>query len=112
MRMNTEHGVIGLSNEALCTVVSQVAQSCFGVSAVGEKGGALAQLFRRETQPGVAVRPAEGGGIDIDLHIAVGYGVNLPAICRSITSEVRFNVAKLTGLPVASVSIYVDALRP
>jgi len=48
--------------------------------------------------------------ISIDLHIAVDRGVNIPVVCESIKSEVRYKVTKNTGVGVKRVDIYVDSM--
>ena len=37
-------------------------------------------------------------------------GVNIPAVCRSIMSEVRYVVTKNTGVPVQAVDVCVDSM--
>ncbi|MBO5669915.1 MAG: Asp23/Gls24 family envelope stress response protein [Clostridia bacterium] len=44
------------------------------------------------------------------LRIAMASGVNMQAVCRSIRSEVRYLVEKYTGVKVAGVRIYVEAV--
>ena len=46
---------------------------------------------------GVKVRTV-AGGLVIDLHIAVTYGVNIAAIVKSIVNKVRYTVEEATGL--------------
>ena len=50
------------------------------------------------------------GTLSLELHIGVDNGVNISAVCRSIIKEVRYKVAKATGVPVKSVDVYVDTV--
>ena len=43
-------------------------------------------------------------------RIIVENGVNIPAVCRSIMSEVRYVVTKNTGVPVQAVDVCVDSM--
>ena len=59
---------------------------------------------------GVKVRTV-AGGLVIDLHIAVTYGVNISAIVKSIVNKVRYTVEEATGLQVAKVNVFVDDMK-
>lgn len=52
-----------------------------------------------------------GGGLVIDLHIAVTYGVNISAIVKSIVNKVRYTVEEATGFQVAKVNVFVDDMK-
>ena len=54
---------------------------------------------------------ASDGRISIELHIMVDYGINIPAVCRSIISEVRYNVQRMTGAVVERMTICVDGIK-
>lgn len=113
MQIKTENGIIGISNEVIAAVAGLAASSCFGVkgmTATSVKDG-LVHLLRREAMTtGVRVQTEEDG-IAIELHIAVDHGINIPAVCRSIISEVRYNVQRMTGLNVTGVEICVDSIK-
>jgi uncharacterized alkaline shock family protein YloU len=40
----------------------------------------------------------------------VEIGVNIPAVSRSIMSEVRYNVSKITGVTVKTVDVCIDSI--
>ncbi len=114
MRFETDMGTIGISNDAIAAIASDVTRSCFGVKGMTSRSGldGLVQLLRLDAQPsGVIVRPTSDGLIELDLHIAVNYGVNIPAICSSIVTSVQYNVEKLTGIKVSKVALFIDAIR-
>lgn len=52
-----------------------------------------------------------GGGLIVDLHIVVIYGMNIAAVTRSIVNRVRYTVEQATGLEVAKVNVFVDAMK-
>ena len=46
-------------------------------------------------------------------HASISYwenGVNIPAVCRSIMSEIRYVVTKNTGVTVKAVDVCVDSM--
>ena len=56
------------------------------------------------------VRFNEDDTVSIELHIIVDNGVNLTAVSRSIMSEVRYMVERITGTKVKSVDVCVDSM--
>ena len=52
----------------------------------------------------------EDDTVSIELHIIVDNGVNLTAVSRSIMSEVRYMVERITGTKVKSVDVCVDSM--
>ena len=59
---------------------------------------------------GVKVLYNEDGSVSIELHIIVDNGVNLMAVSRSIMSEVRYNVSRITGVEVKNVNVCIDSM--
>ena len=80
-------------------------------SAFRSKTDGLVHLLRRESMSkGVKIIYHEDDSISIELHIIVDNGVNLVAVSRSIQSEVKYNVNRLTGIEVRSVNVCVDSM--
>ena len=72
----------------------------------------LVHLLRRESMAkGVKVHYNDDNSVSIELHIIVENGINIMAVCRSIMSEVRYVVSKMTGFAVRSVDVCVDSMR-
>ncbi len=59
---------------------------------------------------GVRVRNTTGGLV-IDLHIVVVYGMNIAAIVKSIVNKVRYTVKQATSFDVAKVNVFVDSMK-
>ena len=98
----TNLGTIEISQEYFANLIGHAASECYGV----------AGMINSPYQPdkGVRVR-SENGGLLVDIHIAVTYGVNISAIVRSIVHKVRYTVEESTGFPVAKVNVYVDSMK-
>jgi uncharacterized alkaline shock family protein YloU len=105
------YGRISLSNDYFSGLVAQAAKQCYGVAAMssGSTTRAVRAALTNGSIPekGVLVRE-ENGKICIELHIKVGYGLNITSITQSITHRVRDEVERATGLCVARVDVYVD----
>ena len=114
IKVPTENGEITISDAVFTTITGAAATNCFGVKGMTIRSmtDGLAHLLGRENQSrGVKVTEAPDGGVNIDLHIAVDHGVNIATVCRSIISEVRYHVERLTGVDVKNVDVYVESIR-
>ena len=116
VRFNTEKGAIRIAGEVFTTLAGAAATSCFGVRGMAKKSASdgLVHLLKREAM-GKGVRiifHEEEGAISIELHIIVNTGVNIPVICSSIGSAVRYKVTEATGVQVRNVDVFVDSVMP
>ena len=113
MKLQTEKGSITIGSDVFTNITGAAATNCFGVKgmAVRSKTDGLVHLLRRESMAkGVKVRFNEDDTVSIELHIIVDNGVNLTAVSRSIMSEVRYMVERITGTKVKSVDVCVDSM--
>jgi len=113
MLLENDLGSIEITNDVFTTIAGCAATHCFGVKgmAVRTVSDGLVHLLKREAlNKGVKVGFDSKGRVEVDLHIIVEYGVNISAISRSIISEVRYFVEKLTGVKAGAVNVYVDSV--
>ena len=113
MKLQTEKGRIQLSGDIFSKLTGAVATSCYGVKGMAfrSKTDGLVHLLRRESMSkGVKIIYNDDQSITIHLHIIVDNGVNLLAVGRSIQSEVKYNVSRLTGVEVRRVNVCVDSM--
>ena len=113
MKMQNEKGRIRMTNEVFTNITGAVATSCYGVKGMAfrSKTDGLVHLLRKESMSkGVKITHNEDGSVSIELHIIVDNGVNLMAVSRSIMSEVRYNVSRLTGVEVKDVNVCIDSM--
>ncbi len=114
MVINNEFGAINISNEVFTNISGYAATNCLGVKGMASRNiqDGIVQLLRMESlSKGVLVTfDDEGKTVNIELHIVVGHGVNIPALCESIMSEVRYIVEKLTSVSVGFVDVCVDSI--
>lgn len=113
MKMQNEKGRIRMTNEVFTNITGAVATSCYGVKGMAfrSKTDGLVHLLRRESMAkGVKITHNEDGSVSIELHIIVDNGVNLMAVSRSIQSEVKYHVNRLTNVEVRSVDVCIDSM--
>jgi len=107
--LSTRLGRITISSDAIAQIVAETASECYGV--VGMKGSLRGQLARARGRPrGIEIRQ-NGGGVTVDLHVVVEYGLNLAEVASSVGNRVVYEVERLTGLPVRAVEVHVDDVR-
>ena len=113
MKLHTEKGELIINSDVFTAITGAAATHCYGVKgmAVRSKTDGLVHLLRRESMAkGVKVIYNEDGSVSIELHIIVDNGVNLMAVSRSIMSEVRYNVNRITGVEVKNVNVCIDSM--
>lgn len=113
MKLTTEKGELIINSDVFTTITGAAATNCYGVKgmAVRSKKDGLVHLLRRESMSkGVKVIYNDDSSVSIELHIIVDNGVNLMAVSRSIMSEVRYNVSRITGVEVKNVNVCIDSM--
>lgn len=104
-------GTIGMSANYFAQLVSAAAKGCYGVAGMATSSQTdtlKTKIFGRET-PNQGVRVTQSNAaLTIQLHIKVGYGLNIATVVKSITHRVRHEVEKATGLTVARIEVSVD----
>ena len=109
--LQTPMGTISMTADYFAELVSQAARSCYGVAgmAIGSTKDDLKSLVFGSDFPDKGVRVTQSGGrLTIELHIKVGYGLNIATIVRSITHKVKHEVENATGLTVDRIEVSVD----
>jgi uncharacterized alkaline shock family protein YloU len=103
-------GRITISSAAIAQIVAETALECYGV--VGMKGSLRGRIARGKARAlGIEIGRDRDGGVTVDLHVVVEYGLNLAEVASSVRNRVAYEVERLTGLPVRAVDVHVDAVR-
>ena len=113
IEFKSDQGDISVSGAVFSNITGIAATNCYGVKGMAFRSmtDGLVHLLRREAMSkGVSITYHEDNSISIELHIIVENGVNIPAVCRSIMSEVRYVVTKNTGVTVKAVNVCVDSM--
>ena len=113
IRQKNENGSVCVSTNVYTDIAGTAASNCFGVTGMAARSvsDGVYHLLRKESMSkGVKIIHNEDGSISIELHIIVDSGVNLMAISRSIQSEVKYHVKRLTNVEVRSVDVCIDSM--
>ncbi len=113
MKIQTDLGPVEISADVFTSISGWAANNCFGVKGMATRSmsDGFVYLLRRDSlSKGVKVSFTQEGTVNIELHIVVEHGVNIPVVSQSIIAEVRYFVEKMTGVPVAHVEVCVDSM--
>ena len=112
--MNNDLGTISIRPEAIAKYAGSVAVECFGIvgmAAVSMKDGLVRLLKKESLTRGVKVVMSDDNEIYIDFHIITVYGVNIPTVAENLIENVKYQVEKFTGMPVALIRVFVEGVR-
>jgi uncharacterized alkaline shock family protein YloU len=102
-------GRVVMTSDANAAIAGRAVDESFGVVDQAGRRGPL-RLLTRGRQSGVRVREADGG-LALELHVVVDYGVNLAEVSAMVQSRVSYEVERHTGLTVTAVDVHVDDAR-
>jgi uncharacterized alkaline shock family protein YloU len=103
-------GRITIAPEVVAHIASHAALESYGVVGMSARGRVGRLLARDRAGQGVRVGRADDG-ITVDLYVVCEYGLNLAEIASGLRNRVAYDVARLTGLPIASVEVHIQEVR-
>ncbi len=101
---------IVVTNEALATMIGLAAHEVPGVvgmAPAGMREGLKRILGRQQVDEGVTVSREGEGDCEVDLHVVVAYGVNIPAVADSVRERVEYAARAFAGVNVCEVRVHV-----
>jgi uncharacterized alkaline shock family protein YloU len=108
----TPLGHIDISPSAIASIAAQAVAQSYGVVGLTGRNFAngVARTLSGDPNRGVEVRITDGR-IEIDMYVIIEYGTRIKQVAASVQNQVRFNVEKSLGRPVAAVNVHVQGLR-
>ena len=103
-------GRISISHEAVAHIVGRVAAEAYGVVGMAPRNP-RDRLMRDRLRQGITVGGTDAGGVTIELSVVVEYGLNLAEVASTLRNRVRYEVERLTGLPVAEVEVRIQDVK-
>ncbi|CAM4029772.1 Asp23/Gls24 family envelope stress response protein [Catellicoccus marimammalium] len=114
VKMNTQSGMIEVTNDVIATVVGGATTENFGVVGMASKNQIrdnINEILRKENYAkGVVVRQEENG-VAIDVYIVVGYGTKISEVSRNVQDSVKYSLETMLGISANSVNVYVQGVR-
>lgn len=112
-KIENTNGSITISTDVIATLAGDAAMHCYGVvgMATRNKADGIASLLKKDAMTkGIKVLVDEGG-ISVDLHVIVEYGVNIKTASDSIIEGVKYQLESFTGFIVKQVNVNVESVR-
>ncbi len=103
--MENHIGKITISDAYLRELTEQTVLQCFGIAGLAETRLAE-RIFENRRGPVEIV--TKGQKLVISVHVKVMYGVNIPAVVRSLMHKIEFVIEDAVRIPVSLVRVYVD----
>jgi uncharacterized alkaline shock family protein YloU len=99
-----------VTRRAIVDIVRTAVQSSYGVTGFADPSlGRRLLRWVGLDRPGI--RLTTEGGLQLELHLKVAYGIPVAEVARQVDSAVRYSLRKATGAEVASLTIHIDGLR-
>lgn len=61
---------------------------------------------------GIVIRNQEPGAIDLDVHVGLAWGVDIPDVANRVEDAVRRKVGALLNVEVRTVTLIVEEIEP
>lgn len=110
--ITTEGGKIRISEEVISVISAIAAKEVDGLASMGgtilENIGEI--IAKKSHGKGVRVEYVEGG-LTIDVHITVKFGVKIRDVSAAIQEHVKTAVEAMAGIDVLTVNVFVDAVE-
>ena len=112
-KIENGNGMITISSDVIATIAGDAATRCYGVvgMAVRNKADGIASLLKKDVMSKGIKVIVEDDGLIVDVHVIVGYGINIKTTSESIIESVKYNVESITGFEVKQVNVNVESVR-
>lgn len=114
IQINSEHGLIEISEEVIANIAGSAALECYGLVGMASKKqlkDGIAELLGRDNlSRGIVIRQPDGK-LFIDLYIVVSYGTKISEVAHNIQSKVKYVLIETTGLEIDEVNVVVQGVR-
>lgn len=108
---NQEIGEIKISEEVISVVAGIAVSEVKGATVVNSIAEGLVEKFvKKNYGKGIKVILSESSA-DIDVHVNVDYGINIPDVAFSLQENVKKSVETFTDVVVNKVNIFVDGVN-
>ena len=107
-----QFGNVIIKESAVKSIAGTTSMECYGIAGFCIKNGnGEAKLLRGKKRyfKGIEIHTNQSR-LDIELSIAVIYGVDIELVCRSVIKTVRQYVQKLTGFRVGRICVKVEGI--
>lgn len=104
-----DNGTVMISEDVVCTIVTQAIKDVEGVVSLSTKPGAdIADMIgKKNWGKGLRVAIAEDNALTVDCDIIVSYGQSVVAVAKAVQEAASAALASATGVVVTAVNVNV-----
>ena len=110
LKTSGDLGEVTISNNVISEIAGAVATKCYGMASRNKKDGIVNLLKPDSMTKGISITVEEGGVI-VEIHLIVEYGININTICKSIVNRVRYTIENTVGIKVNRINVRVEGVR-
>jgi uncharacterized alkaline shock family protein YloU len=104
-------GGVTVAHHVIAKLAGQAARTTYGVVGMQEPAvRKIARLFRGSAAEGVELSVGEDS-VDIGLHVVMERGVNISQVTANLQEQVRYQVERVSGVPVGQIDVRVEDLQ-
>ncbi len=107
--MNTEHGNIKITEEAIASCVAKAVLETDGIYSLS--GGITQNLFRKTSDTKGIKISKNDDKINVDIALIVEYGVKIPSVAWTLQENVKKKVKETLDIDVDYVNILVQEIH-
>ncbi len=111
--INGRGGKVSIGVDVISMFAGSVAVECFGIVGFGATSmtdGIVHLLKKEKITKGINAR-IQDGQIELDFHLIISYGVNIPAVIDNLTETVTYRVEKFSGMKLKDINIFIEGVR-
>jgi Uncharacterized protein conserved in bacteria len=112
-KLTNKLGEIIIDTDVIAIYAGTIAVECFGIvgmAAVSVKDG-IVKLLKRESLARGIIVSMSNNKINIDFHVIISYGVNIPVVMDNLTESVKYKVEAFTGMEINKIVVHVEGVR-
>lgn len=111
--MNNETEAINVSDEVIAICAANATRKTKGVKRLeGGLSNALSMNILGRELPAKGIKVSrDDSSCEIDTHIIVEYGCNIPTVAWDIQENVKNEISYMTGIRVTAVNINVEGVE-
>lgn len=110
---SNQYGDITVEKEVVETIAGMAALDCYGLVGMvphNIQSGISNILGIESVRKGVEVS-SSGGGLVVDVHVIVGYGIKISEVALSVMQKVNYTLANIAGIPVDRVNVNIKGVK-
>jgi uncharacterized alkaline shock family protein YloU len=103
---------VGVADGVVATYVADAVSALPGVAGLhASSWRSLSRLQHDGFREPVVVHSASPGSVDLEVHVRVAWGVEIPRLAQEVEDVVRRRVEAMLDLHVGKVTLYVDEVE-